>query len=208
MKKNIIIGAGGHARAVWASVNALKNTQVHAFIDIDFKEEGEKILGVDVIGGLESLEKFSKLDINTYLAIGDNLKRKDVYFYLKDRKFNMPNLIHPSSIVCSSVLMGEANFVGPFAHVGPDVELGNANIVNTFANVEHQASLANFVHCAPGSIICGKSQILDEVFVGANSTIIQNLKIYQGTVIGAGAVINKDIEERGQTFIGIPGKKL
>ena len=208
MKKNIIIGAGGHARAAWSCINTLKNTKVDGFIDIDFKGVAEKIFGIDVIGGLEALDKFRTPDINIYLAIGDNHKRKDIYLLLKDRKYNMPNLIHPTAAICSSVLIGEANFIGPFAHIGPSVVVGNANIINTFANIEHQASVANFVHCAPGSLICGRSQISDEVFVGANSTIIENLKISHGTKIGAGAVIQKNIVEKDQTFIGIPGKKI
>lgn len=69
MKKNIIIGTGGHARAVWSSINALKNIKVNGFIDIKFKGTAEKISGIDVIGGLEALDKFSKLDISIYLAI-------------------------------------------------------------------------------------------------------------------------------------------
>ena len=42
--------------------------------------------------------------------------------------------------------------------------------------------------------------------MGANSVIIDKLKIAERTTIGAGAVVIKDIEFPNNTYIGVPAK--
>jgi acetyltransferase-like isoleucine patch superfamily enzyme len=51
-----------------------------------------------------------------------------------------------------------------------------------------------------------KTEIGDHVSIGSNATILP-VKIVPGTVIGAGAVVTKDILEKG-VYAGNPAKKL
>ena len=48
-------------------------------IDINFKNKDEKILGVDVLGSLEVLNKIDKKFLRL-LAIGDNRIRRHLFF--------------------------------------------------------------------------------------------------------------------------------
>lgn len=49
--------------------------------------------------------------------------------------------------------------------------------------------------------------IEDNVFVGANSTILAGVRIGSNCVIGAGSLVNKDLES-GYIYAGVPTKRI
>lgn len=53
----------------------------------------------------------------------------------------------------------------------------------------------------------GCIRIDDNVFVGANSTILADVRIESNVIIGAGTLINKDCES-GFVYAGVPAKKI
>lgn len=53
----------------------------------------------------------------------------------------------------------------------------------------------------------GCIEIGDNVVIGANVTILPNVKIGNNIVIGAGAVITKDLEDGG-VYAGVPARKI
>jgi len=54
----------------------------------------------------------------------------------------------------------------------------------------------------------GAPQLGNRVFVGSGARIIGRIKIADGVVIGANAVVTKDILEPNTTWAGIPAKKV
>ena len=89
-----------------------------------------------------------------------------------------------------------------------DLRKGNCNIINSYANIEHESKIGNFSQIAPGAVICGRCNIRDNVYIGANSTIIQGLSINSNNIVGAGSVINTNINYTGKTIVGVPGKPI
>ncbi|MEK6882663.1 MAG: DapH/DapD/GlmU-related protein, partial [Nanoarchaeota archaeon] len=59
----------------------------------------------------------------------------------------------------------------------------------------------------PGAVICGNVEIGDEVFIGANATILPGIKICSNVMIGAGSVVTKNIEHFG-VYAGNPCRSL
>ena len=53
----------------------------------------------------------------------------------------------------------------------------------------------------------GCIRIDDNVFVGANTTILANVHIGSNCIIGAGALVNKSLES-GYVYAGVPAKKI
>lgn len=53
----------------------------------------------------------------------------------------------------------------------------------------------------------GCIRIDDNVFVGANSTILANVHIGSDIIIGAGSLVNKDLEG-GYVYAGVPVRKI
>lgn len=53
----------------------------------------------------------------------------------------------------------------------------------------------------------GCIEIMDNVFVGTNTTILYNVKIGSNVIIGANSLVNKDLES-GFVYAGIPARKV
>ncbi len=213
MKKqlsSIIIGTGGHARAVISLLKKSKDYVIEGLIEISSNVDlSEKILDCPVIGGQDYLEILLRKKSNNYfLAIGDNYVRKNIYNFLVKHEANLPNLFDPYSFVDQSVVYGHGNIFFHNSYVGPLAKLGCNNILNTGCVVEHNSSVLNHCHLAPNSVICGNSHIDDLCFIGANSTVINDLKICSEINIGAGSTVIKSIKNKSKTYVGSPAKEI
>ena len=73
------------------------------------------------------------------------------------------------------------------------------------SSVDHDCRLGDFVHIAPGSILCGNVSVGSNTLIGAGSTIIPNIKIGENVTVGAGSIVLSDIPD-GMTVFGNPAK--
>jgi len=208
MRKLIIIGSGGHSRPVLNVALTSKSWFVEGVIDLSYREVKEDILGIPVLGGLDFLEKIDTKDASIFIAVGDNHARRRVVLDLDCYKFSFPNIIHPSAFVSNFAEVGVGIYVGPFAHIGAKARIGDFGVVNTFANLEHEVKVGKFAQFASNSVICGRCNIAENVFVGANATVINNISIAKNTIIGAGSVVVRDIVDQGQKIVGVPGRAI
>lgn len=209
MDRVIIIGAGGHCRAILSILRDTGLMESEGIYDIGTPRHNEKIMGVPVMGNILSFEKC--LDIqnkSVILAIGDNKQRRYWFDKLNNLGCHFPNLIAKSAYVDPSSKLGVGNVICPLSFIGPESELENNIIVNTSAIVEHEVSVRSHSHLAPGSIVSGRSKIGLQVFVGANATIIKKAQVADESTIGAGAVVTKDITKKSQVWIGVPVKEI
>ena len=83
--------------------------------------------------------------------------------------------------------------VGNNVFIGPNV---------TFANDKHPRSLRDENH----NWECRPVVVEDDVVIGANATILPGVRLERGCVVGAGAVVTKDVL-RGLTVIGNPARE-
>jgi UDP-perosamine 4-acetyltransferase len=213
MKKklsSIVIGTGGHARAVISLLKKSKNYIIEGLIDISPNFDiSERILDCPVIGGQDFLETLSRQNSNNFfLAIGDNYIRRNIFHFLVKNDAKLPNLFDPYSFVDQSVEYGQGNIFFHNSYVGPSVKLGCNNIFNTGCVVEHNSSVLNHCHLAPNSVICGNSHIDDLCFLGANSTVINNIKICSEIKLGAGSTVTKSIKNKSSTYVGSPAREI
>ena len=94
MRKLLIIGAGGHARPVVATLRGLKEWNLVGIIDTNFREQSEGILGLPVLGSISVIKEFEPASTDIFLAIGDNEQRKKLFLEPVLQGFDFPNLIH------------------------------------------------------------------------------------------------------------------
>ena len=83
-----------------------------------------------------------------------------------------------------------------------EVSIGERSVVSQYGylcNGTHDLSVDNL------PLMIGKIEIGDNVFMGARSMILPGLKIGDGAVIGAGAVVTKDVAP-GDIVGGNPAK--
>lgn len=197
-----ICGCGGHARSIISTIRM--NNETYSVILIDKNaRDGEQIMGCDIKKAYE----FGKNDC-CIVGIGNNCERKKMFEDIqKGGNAIFSSIISKQAIVAESIIIGEGVFVSPNAYIGPQVEIGDNTIINTASIIEHECKIGNHVHIAPHATICGRSIIGDMVFCGAGSTIIDKISVCNDVIIGAGAVVIKDICEPG-IYVGIPARRV
>jgi acetyltransferase-like isoleucine patch superfamily enzyme len=77
------------------------------------------------------------------------------------------------------------------------VTLGNNIIIWTGNVISHHTTIKDHCFIVSHSAIAGNVTINSFCFIGMNATIRNGIKIARETVIGAGAIILSDTEEKG-----------
>lgn len=208
MNKAIVIGCGGHSRAV---INILlqeyKSSSIRLY-DLNEPNYDEKILGVPVVGKLSDLvEQPSKKDISLYIAVGDNAKRDNLYEQLVANGYQLDALISTTATLSFETSIGEGCLICPQAFIGPNVVIGENTIINTSTIIEHEVHIGKSCHIAPGCTVSGRVIIGNKVFIGAGVTVIDGVSICDDVNVGAGATVIDSITIPG-TYVGVPAKIL
>lgn len=84
--------------------------------------------------------------------------------------------------------------------VGPQCAFAAHTVLTTVAH-DHKIPGKPIVETGRSAPIT----IVGDVWTGANSTVVPGITIAKGCVIGAGAVVTKDTEERG-VYLGVPAR--
>ncbi|CCO44748.1 Bifunctional protein glmU (Includes: UDP-N-acetylglucosamine pyrophosphorylase; Glucosamine-1-phosphate N-acetyltransferase) [Vibrio nigripulchritudo SOn1] len=136
---------------------------------------------------------------------------------LKDCEIDDNTIVRPYSVI-EGATVGEECTVGPFTRLRPGAELRNDAHVGNFVEVKNarlgEGSKANHLtylgdaeigrrtNIGAGAITCNydgankhKTIIGDDVFVGSDSQLIAPVTVANGSTIGAGTTVTKDVEE-------------
>lgn len=143
-------------------------------------------------------------DVPILLGIGDNATRRELACKVK----HVPGrLIHPSACFSNNASIGEGTVVLHKSIIQTGVLAGKHCIINSGAIVEHDCRLMDFVHLAPGAVLCGMVSIGEGSLIGAGAIILPGLQVGKNCVVGAGAVVNRSVPD-GARVAGNPARVL
>lgn len=161
------------------------------------------------INNIEMLKKEIKKIRKYVVCIGSEygFARVNISEYLDKFDLEPLNIIHRTSYIDCTSLIKNGYQVMPHALVHKFALIGKQVIINSGASIEHECIIGDGVHIMSQAAISGRVTIEDFATIGTNSTILPNLKIGKGAIIGAGAVVTKDVEPY-TTVAGVPAKFL
>ena len=197
-----ILGAGGHAKVIIGLLKALGKPIAGVFDD-DPAKRGQSLLGVPVLGPVESAREYP--GIKAVIGIGNNRTRKRIAECFSD--VNWVSLIHPSAWVDPSTQVGEGSLVFAGAVIQPEAKLGKHVVVNTGATVDHDCFLDDYAQITPGVHLAGGVFLEEGVMMGTGSVAIPLVRVGAWTTVGAGAVVTRDLPSH-VTAVGIPAKVI
>lgn len=199
MKKLVIIGASGHGKVV-ADI-AIKN----GYNEIIFLDDDESIYecgGYPIVG---KSSEVGTIDADVIIGIGNAGVRKRIQESIPEEK--LATLIHPDAVVAEDVVIGVGTVVMAGAVINPGARIGKGCIINTCSSVDHDCEVGDYVHIAVGSHLCGTAFVGNGTWIGAGAIVSNNVSICPNCMIGAGAVVIKEIKESG-TYVGVPAKRV
>lgn len=204
----IIIGAGGHASVVAATLLALK-AAIRGLTDRDPALAGHLVMGAPILGddGVLDAIDIESMHIANGLGIqpkvhgletpnpGTGLRRR-IFETLTGREFSFPPLIHPSAVIADAARIGGGAQVMAGAVVQSRAVICKNAVVNSSASIDHDCRIGAHAFIAPGAILCGGVQVGTGTLICAGAVILPGVSIGSDTVINAGAVIRRDVGDQ------------
>lgn len=208
-KKLYIIGAGGFGKEVkWLveRINKISHIwDIAGYIDDNF-EKGTMINGVPVIGNIDYLNSIRE-PINVVCAIGSSITRRTTIEKITSLHIEFPNLLDPSVIISDSVVLGKGVIICAGSILTVNIKINDFVIINLDCTIGHDAKLDSYVTLYPSVNVSGKVSIGEATEIGTGTHIIQGKSVLNETIIGAGAVVVRDIPARC-TALGSPAKPI
>lgn len=200
MNRLIIIGAGGHGKVI--ADLAVKNDYKNICF-LDDQTVGDCV-GFPIIGKTEEAKSLNDGNTDFVIAIGSNAIRKEL---AEKYDVNWVTLIHPSAQIGINVTVEKGTVIMANAVVNAAAVIGKHCIINTGAIIEHDNVIEDYVHISPKAALGGTTRIGTLSHIGIGAALRNNINICANCVIGAGAVVIKDIKQSG-TYVGVPVRKI
>jgi len=212
----IIWGATGQSKVVYDVLVAEGTSVIHLFDNNPNIKS--PFTNIPISYGLDGLlsfidaiwqEKLKPDQIDCIVAIGggNGEVRETTTKLMQSHGFKPRSVIHktagisPFADIGASVQLLAGSIIGAFASIG------DYSIINSGANVDHDCLVGKNCHLAPRATLAGEVVVENNVFIGTNSTVLPRLRIRSGAVIGAGAVVTKDVPE-GAVVVGNPARPV
>ena len=207
----VVLGAGGLARetvAIVQAINAVRRTwEILGFVSPD-KQSDELLIGMGY-RNLGSDKDFflDPIATNVICAIADPKTRSRIFRLYSSKGFNFISLVHPNASLEGDTHLGAGCIVGNQVIVTSNVRIGVCGIVDRGSMVGHDSILGDFVTLHPRSTTAGNVSIGAFALIGACACLLPGVIIGNSAVIGAGAVVTKDVPEEATT-VGNPARPL
>jgi len=203
-----IIGSSdlGQLIAHHAAVNC--GFQVMGYYD-DFNKNSSSIDGYPILGIVNQIEADYKLGKFDYLMLAIGYRYMDFRESIFERfkgKIPFAKVIHPTTNMDKSTQIGEGCFILPGCVLDRNVVLHENVLLNTACVIAHDSEVMAHSFLSPAVKIAGFTKISKKCIIGINATIIDNIIISEGVQVGGGAVVVKNLEEKG-LYVGVPAIK-
>lgn len=111
--------------------------------------------------------------------------------------------IEPGAIVRENVEIGERVVIMMGAIINIGASVGDETMVDMGAVLGGCVKIGKRCHIGAGAVLAGVIEpanakpviVEDDVLIGANAVILEGIHIKKGAIIGAGAIVTKDVEE-------------
>ena len=200
----ILIGAGGHAKVVLDTLNALGKKCSVEIRDDNTALNGKLLLDYQIKTPVGPVANLSE---RIHLAIGNNQARKRLGTAILDSGKSLIAIVHPRATVSALARVGDGAFLGAGGIIAPDAAVARGAIVNHGAIIDHDCRVEAWAHIAPGAVLGGAVQIGEGCLIGAGAVVLPGLSIGDWAIVGAGAIVTKDVAA-GAIVVGIPAKAI
>ena len=205
MKRNLyLIGAGEFAREIESWVS----------LDVEFQEKwnikGFLDKNLDSLNGYPSdflikgvPEEFSfKSDDAAIMCIANPKIKKRIVDSISE-KVEFITYISSKAIIGKYVKIGKGSVVCPNTIISTNTLLGDFITLNLGCNVGHDCLIGNYSSFMSNIDLGGNSKIGKNVFLGTKATVIPKIRVVDNIIIGAGAVVVRNLKKEG-TYFGNP----
>ena len=182
----------------------LKNSQIN--LRNKFLKSGVKMVGPETIFFSNDTQIGKNVIIEPYVVIGSKVKIGNnvvikSFSHLESCQIENKVEIGPYARIRPDTILKEGSKVGNFVEVKKSV-IGKKSKINHLTYIG-DSKVGKSVNVGAGTITCnydGKKKyvtnIKDKVFIGSNSSLVAPITIGEGSTIGAGSVITRNVKKK------------
>ncbi|MDD3167991.1 MAG: acyltransferase [Eubacteriales bacterium] len=172
----------------------------------EFNIEGIEMMGENVKALLKRcgegvrIMPLAKIANPGVVELGDSCRVRDFVFFWGGQgvKIGKYTDVQPHVVVWG----GGELIVGDRVSIGP----GSVLLTAVYSHTEG-LKMVDGLGEGTAHALYGRLVVEDDVYIGANCTLMPNITIGEGAVIGAGSFINTDAEPWG-IYVGSPARKI
>ena len=206
----VVYGTGGHGRETMLLIDAMIASgapfEVLGYLTDDVALHGTQVGTVPVLGDASVLAARAG-EIDVAMGIGNPRTRRGIVERLRGQARAFPVLVHPSVPRFDRVTVGEGTQLHAGTILTTDIVLGAFVILNRHVDVSHDCRVSDWATLAPAVTLTGGVSVGEGADLGARATCIPRVRVGDWSVIGAGAVVTRDIPD-GVTAVGVPARSL
>lgn len=188
--------------------NSTKKTPVKVYLKgkldgIDFGADSQTFItgNTGVVFGewkvLEGILEANKANIEDYVVENDRRNSAIPLLNLK----NINARIEPGAIIRDMVSIGDNAVIMMGALINIGASVGEGTMIDMNAVLGGRAKVGKMCHIGAGAVVAGVIEppsaqpcvIEDDVLVGANAVILEGVRVGQGAVVAAGAIVTLDV---------------
>tara|TARA_B100000900_G_scaffold353267_1_gene321336 strand:+ start:73 stop:675 length:603 start_codon:yes stop_codon:yes gene_type:complete len=171
-----------------------------------FLKSGVKMVGAETIYFSKDTKIGKNVIIEPYVVFGSKVKIGNnviikSFSYLEKCRIENNVDVGPYARIRPGVILKEGSKIGNFVEIKKSI-IGKKSKVNHLSYVG-DSTIGKSVNIGAGTITCNydgvkksKTKIKDNVFIGSNSSLVAPLVIEEGSVVGAGSVITKNVKKK------------
>ena len=171
-----------------------------------FLKLGVKMTGPETIFFSKDTKIGKNVTIEPYVVIGSKVKignnvRIKSFSHLEKCKIENKVDIGPYARIRPGTILKQGSKIGNFVEIKKSI-LGNNSKASHLTYIG-DSTIGSSVNVGAGTITCNydglkknKTKIKNNVFIGSNSSLVAPVTIEEGSVVGAGSVITKNVRKK------------
>lgn len=188
-------------------VESHSDFKLRGFIDIRDVSKDRGINDIPYLGTDKDIDEILSENplLKLLITVNSPAQREKLFnLYGEER---LATIRSPQSHLSTRALTGLGSIFQHGVKVMANARVGKGCLMNVNSAIHHESRLGDFSVMAPGSLVLGRVDIAERVYIGAGAIIKENCKIGANSIIGAGAVVVNDIGA-DSTVVGVPAKRF
>lgn len=143
----------------------------------------------------------------------ENDRRNSAIPLVDMKKFNAR--IEPGAFIREQVEIGDSAVIMMGAVINIGAVIGEGTMIDMGAVLGGRATVGKNCHIGAGTVLAGVVEpasaqpviVEDNVLIGANAVVLEGIRVGEGSVVAAGAIVIQDVEPY-TVVAGTPAKKI